>query len=112
MMLMMTLMIVGIVYAAQGIDMQNSVGPAEDTFHSQQTDYIVNNTKVERDTAPAGSVLAKQQAGLANTPSNLLKLKLVGVGKILSGIFVLLFGIMAALVMMPYKLATVIKDNN
>jgi len=111
MVMMMGIMIAGIIYAGKGVDMQNSVGPAEDQFHSLQEDYIVNNTKAERDSAPAGSALAKQQSEIAQTPSNLLKLKLVGVGKILTGIFILLFGIMSALVMMPYKLAAVIKDN-
>jgi len=111
MIMMMGIMIAGIVYAGQGVDMQNEVGQAEDTFHSLQEDYIVNHTKVERDSAPAGSALAQQASEIAQTPSNLLKLKLVGVGKILTGIFILLFGIMTALVMMPYKLAVVIKNN-
>lgn len=110
-MLMMTIMIVGIIFAAQGVSKHNDVNELEETFHAQQEDYIVNNTKADRDSAEVGSVLSEQHAEILNTPSELIKLKLVGVGNILTGIFVILFGIMTALIMMPFKLAKVITKN-
>jgi len=112
MMVMMVIVVAAIVYVGQGVDRQNQVEGAEAAFHSLQTDYIVNNTKVERDTAVAGSDLAQQQAVLANTPSHLLELKLVGIGKILTGIALLLGGILMALVTMPVRLGRIVTDKN
>jgi len=40
-----------------------------------------------------------------------MELKLLGVGKILTGIYVLLFGILIALVMMPVRLGNIIKKK-
>jgi len=40
-----------------------------------------------------------------------LRLKLIGVGKILTGIYVLLFGILIALIMMPMRLAQFMKGS-
>lgn len=58
--------------------------------------------------AATDSALNKNLVQIQNYPSELLRLKLVGVGKILTGIFMLLFGIMIALVMMPIRLGKVI----
>lgn len=112
MIVMMVLMIAGIVFVVQGVNMHNDVDTLEASFHASQEDYLVNNTKAERDSAPANSDLNKQLADLANTPSELLRLKLVGVGKMLTGIFIVLFGIMIALVMMPVRLGQIIKDKD
>ncbi len=46
-----------------------------------------------------------------NYPSELLRLKLVGIGKILTGIFILLLEILMALVMMPMRLGKIIKQK-
>lgn len=111
-MLVMLAIVVGAwIFALQGVDLQNQVDATEDQFHELQEDYLVNNTKQERDTAKAGSALNEQLAEIANTPSELLRLKLVGVGKLLTGIFILLFGILIALVMMPVRLGGIMKDN-
>ena len=111
MLIMLAIVIGAWIFALQGVDLQNQVDATEDQFHELQEDYLVNNTKQERDTAKAGSDLNEQLAEIANTPSELLRLKLVGVGKLLTGIFILLFGILIALVMMPVRLGGIMKDN-
>jgi len=107
-MMMMGVMIIAAIFAVQGVKLQNRVSGAETTFHALQTDYFVNNTKVERESAPAGSELNQQLAQIQNGPSELLRLKLIGVGKILTGIFVLLFGILFSLFMVPFRLGWVL----
>jgi len=112
MLVMMVVVASSIVYVVQGVNKQNRVEGVEATFHSLQTDYLVNNTKAARDGAEVGSALSKQSADLANYPSTLLELKLVGVGKILTGIAILLGGILMALVIvMPMRLGTIIKGE-
>jgi hypothetical protein len=112
MMVMMIIVISAITFVGQGVNKQNQVAGEEATFHSLQTDYIVNITEADRDSAAVDSALALQQAEIANYPSTLLELKLVGVGKMLTGIAILLVGILMALVMMPVRLAKEIKKNS
>jgi len=111
MIVMMVFVIASVIYIGQGIQKHNQVPGAEAEFHSLQTDYIVNNTKAERDTAPAGSDLAKQQAVIANTPSTLLELKLIGVGRTLTGIAILLGAILMALIIMPVRLGRIVNGE-
>ncbi|RME77912.1 hypothetical protein D6774_02770 [Candidatus Woesearchaeota archaeon] len=101
-------MLISLVFAVQGVYMHQQVTSKEAQFHAEQNEYFAEHTKAERDSAAAGSELALQQARIANTPSELLRLKLVGIGKILTGIYVLLFAILVALVMMPKRLAKVL----
>lgn len=110
MMIMLILVVIAFVFAVQGVNMHNQVTVEEAEFHAQQAEYF-NNSKAIRDGAPTGSELTQQLVEIVNTPSELLRLKLVGVGKILTGIFVLLFGILIALIMMPTRLAKVIREN-
>lgn len=111
MMVMMIIVVAAVAFVVQGVDRQNQVEGEETAFHSLQTDYITNNTKVERDTAEPGSALATQQAEIANYPSTLLELKLVGVGKILTGIALLLGGILMSLVIMPVRLGRIVTKS-
>ena len=111
MLMMLTIVIAAAVFAFQGVDLQNQVDAEEDAFHELQEDYFLNNTKQERDTAEAGSELNEDLVQIVNAPSELLRLKLVGVGKILTGIFIILFGILIALIMMPVRLGGIMKDN-
>jgi hypothetical protein len=111
MIVMMLIVVTAATFAYQGVSRQNRVAATETTFHQLQTDLLANHTKAERDSAPAGSALATQQADVANYPSTLLELKLVGVGKILTGIFFLLLGILMALIIMPVRLGRIIKGN-
>lgn len=111
MIVMILLMLISLIFAYQGLSMHLRVPAEEAKFHELQTNYFNNNTKAQRDSAPANSGLTQQLAQIQNYPSSLLELKLVGVGRILSGIFVLLFGILIALIMMPVRLGKIIKGN-
>jgi len=111
MMVMMALiMLVSLVFAAQGILMHMQVNTVENQFHDLQGKYW-NIDKATRDGAATGSSLNKQLVEIKNTPSELLRLKLVGVGKILIGIYILLFGILMALIMMPVRLGQMINKS-
>lgn len=108
--MMMVLMPVALFFTGQGILMHAKAGTEEAKFHSLQTEYFIL-AKAERESAATGSELNQKLVEIQNYPSKLLMLKLVGVGKILTGIFVLLFGILTALIMMPKRLGTVIKET-
>ena len=110
MLVMMIIMIVSIVFAAQGVIMHNQVNTEEAKFHELQTDYFIQ-AKTVRESAETGSELNKNLVEIVNYPSELLRLKLVGVGKVLTGIFVLLFGILIALIMMPVRLGQMINKK-
>lgn len=108
MMVMAILMLAALFFTVQGTQMHNKVDSQEARLHSLQDDYF-SLTKQERDGATANSELSAALVEIKQLPSDLLRLKLVGVGKILTGIFILLFGILIALMMMPIKLGQVIK---
>ncbi len=108
--IMIIIIISSAFYAWQGIDMHNQVTTEEASFHKLQTEYFTQS-KAVRDGAETGSDLNKQLVQIKNYPSDLLRLKLVGVGKILTGIFILLLGILVALMSMPRKLSSVIKEQ-
>ena len=86
MLIMLVLVIGAITYATQGIKMHNKVATEEAKFHQLQSEYFTLS-KVERESAPTGSELNQKLVQIQNYPSELLRLKLVGVGKILTGIF-------------------------
>lgn len=104
-------MLGGIIYTAQGVLMHNQVNREEIAFHNLQSTYWIQS-KAIRDGAESGSDLNKDLVAIKNYPSTLLQLKLVGVGKILTGIFVILFGILTALIMMPARLAAIIRERD
>jgi len=81
---MLTIVIVSLIFTWQGVGMHNQVPAEEANFHSLQANYFSIN-KAERDSAPTNSDLNKQLVQIHNYPSTLLELKLVGVGKILTG---------------------------
>lgn len=110
MLIMMVLVIGAISYAVQGIKMHNQVSVEEAKFHKLQSEYFTLS-KAERESAPTGSELNQKLVEIQNYPSELLRLKLVGVGKILTGIFGLLFGILIVLFMMPIRLAKMMKPE-
>lgn len=104
MVIMAALVVAGFSFAVQGVAMHQRVTTEESAFHALQTGYFTLS-KAEREAAATGSELNAKLVQIQNYPSELLRLKLVGVGKILTGIFILLFGILIALVMMPVRLA-------
>ena len=107
---MVILGLVSVYFLVQGINMHVNVSNEEAKFHEIQGDYF-NIRKITRDNAPEGSELNKQLIEIKNYPSELLRLKLVGVGKILTGIYILLLGILIALLMMPVRLGKIIKGK-
>ncbi len=111
MMVMMALiMLVSLVFLMQGVLMHVEVDKVESQFHDLQGKYW-SIDKATRDGAATGSSLNKQLVEIKNTPSDLLRLKLVGVGKMLTGIYILLFGILIALIMMPIRLGKMINKS-
>jgi len=108
MFLLALIVVASATFAWQGISMHNKVSIEEAKFHQLQSEYFILS-KVERESAPTGSELNSKLVQIQNYPSELLKLKLVGVGKILTGIFGLLLGILFVLFMMPVRLAKLMK---
>jgi len=107
---MALLMIISLIFAVWGLAMHAKVSTEEAKFHTAQAEYF-SLDKQTRDSAATGSDLNNQLVELQQYPSDLLRLKLVGVGRILTGIFILLFAILMALIMMPSRLASVIKSG-
>lgn len=110
MMLMGILMIVSLFFTYQGSVMHQKVSIEEQKFHQLQEEYFLVS-KADRDSAETNSELNQKLVEIQNYPSELLRLKLVGVGQILTGIFVLLFGILIALIMMPVRLGKILKQG-
>lgn len=109
-MLVMLIIVVGATwYAWQGASMHRQVSVEEAKFHTLQAEYFIQS-KEFRDSAETGSIANAQLVEIVNYPSELLRLKLVGVGSILIGIFILLFGILIALMIMPIRLSQIIKE--
>lgn len=106
----MILMIAAIIFTGQGVAMHRQVNVEEQKFHELQSVYFIQSKEV-RDAAETGSELNSQLVQIQNYPSELLRLKLVGIGNILTGIFILLFGILVALIMMPKRLGKIIREN-
>jgi len=110
-MLILLILVVGsISFAWQGVSLQNQVGVEEPKFHALQQEYFIMS-KVEREAAVTGSELNQKLVQIQNYPSELLRLKLVGVGKILTGIFLSLLAIVFLLFMMPARLAKLMKES-
>lgn len=108
--LMLILFISAVFFAWQGVSMHQQVTVEEAKFHQLQADYFILS-KATRESAPDNSELNKTLVQIQNYPSELLRLKLVGVGKILTGIFIILFNILLALIMMPVRLGRIIKNR-
>ena len=66
--------------------------------------------KATRDSAATGSELANQLATIQGFPAKLMLFKLVGIGSILVGIWLVLFVIAKRLAMMPMRLAQIMKS--
>jgi predicted PurR-regulated permease PerM len=110
MIVLMILIISALLFAWQGVSMQNRVAVEEPKFHELQNEYFTLS-KAERESAPTGSELNQKLVQIQNYPSELLRLKLVGIGKILTGILSALLAIAFLLFMMPIRLAKLMKEN-
>jgi len=110
MLMMLLIMLIALNYLVWGNLMHAEVTRDEAVFHASQEQYW-NIDKATRDAAPSNSELTNQLVEIKNAPSDLTRLKLVGVGRILTGIFVLLFGILIALIVMPIRLSKLMKKG-
>ncbi len=108
---MIALMIFSLVFALWGVQMHAKVAVEEAKFHELQSSYFTLS-KATREAAPDGAELNQKLVEIQNYPSELMRLKLIGVGRILTGIYVLLFGILIALVMMPGRLASILSKKS
>lgn len=107
---LLVLVISALSYTWQGVRMQNRVAGEEAVFHKLQSEYFILS-KATRESAGDGAELNKKLVQIQNYPSSLLELKLVGVGKILTGIFLVLLSITFLLFMMPIRLAKLMKES-
>ena len=105
--IMAVLMVVSLIFVIWGTQMHAEVTKEETKFHDLQAEYW-NLAKSTRDSAATGSELNKQLIRIQQYPSELSRLKLVGVGRMLTGIYILLLVILIALVTIPTKLAMII----
>lgn len=108
MLVMVVLVLGGLYFAWQGVSMHLQVPIEETKFHALQESYFIQS-KAVRDSAPTGSELNQDLVQIANYPSMLLELKLVGIGNILTGIFLLLLGILIALIVMPMRISVLMR---
>lgn len=110
MLVLMILIISALSFAWQGISMHKQVAVDETAFHKLQSEYFILS-KATRESAPDGAELNQKLVQIQNYPSALMELKLVGVGKILTGIFLSSLAIGFLLFMMPIRLAKLMKEN-
>ncbi len=110
MIVMLVLIVASAWYAYQGVSMHTQVVAEEANYHALQAEYF-SQSKAVRDGAATDSEMSQDLVRLQQYPSELMQLKLVGVGKILTGIFIMLFAILMALMMMPVRLGRIIKGK-
>ncbi|NCS98729.1 hypothetical protein GW764_00935 [Candidatus Parcubacteria bacterium] len=110
MIMLLILVLSALSFAWQGIGMHNQVPREESKLHALQNEYFTLS-KSERESAPTGSELNQKLVQIQNYPSSLMELKLIGVGKILTGILAALLAIVFLLFMMPIRLAKLMKEN-
>ena len=94
---------VGLGYVIWGIIMQSLAASNEGLFNDEIANYFIID-KETRDSAATGSKLNRDLVQIQQRPSMLIYLKLVGMGRILTGIFASLIAILIALLVMPARL--------
>jgi len=110
MLILLTLTIASIVFVLQGTGMHSQVITEEVKFNQLQESYFLQS-KAVRDAAETNSQLNQDLARIQQYPSQLMLLKLVGLGKILTGIFLTLLAVMFLLFMMPVRLGKLMKGE-
>jgi len=110
MVVMLVLIVVALYFVWQGISMHRQAKVQEEAFNALQAEYFINS-KAVRDAGETGSEIQEQLVEIQQNPSQLLFLKLVGVGNILTGIFIVLLGILMALMMMPVRLGKIVRGQ-
>lgn len=107
---MLVILVASFVLVAQGVQMHREVPGKEAALHQLQSEYYALS-QADRDIAPNGSILNQKHALIQQYPSELMELKMLGVGKILTGVFVMLFGILLAILMAPVRLAAMLNKK-
>ena len=97
--------VIGVVMAWTALIMEQTV------LVPMQEEYFANNSKADRDSALAGSDLAKDLAAIEEMKPTILTLKLVGIATVLFGITIALLGILRMLSLMPVGLGDVLRAN-
>lgn len=104
--------LIAILFAVIGVGMAWTALIMEQTvLVPMQEEYFANNSKADRDSALAGSDLAKDLAAIEEMKPTILTLKLVGIATVLFGITIALLGILRMLSLMPVGLGDVLRAN-
>ncbi|MCK4457904.1 MAG: hypothetical protein KAW39_09215 [Thermoplasmata archaeon] len=104
--------LIAILFAIVGVGMAWTALIMEQTvLVPMQEEYFANNSKADRDSALAGSDLAKDLAAIEEMKPTILTLKLVGIATVLFGITIALLGILRMLSLMPVGLGDVLRAN-
>lgn len=97
-------------FVVQGVGMHEEAIEEEAQFHALQAEYYSQGKEI-RDAAPIGSELNQKLAAIQNAPSELTRLELVGIGKILVGLGTLLLGILIAILTLPGRVKDAIGER-
>lgn len=108
---MKAIVLAGVLFLVIGIAFQITAFTLEFTKFTPLLDKLAGLPKSVADEAPVGSEISQWKIDAAKFPAKLMTLKLVGVGSILTGIFLILFVITQALRIMPIRLGKVIKES-
>ena len=106
---MKAVVLLGFLFLTLGVVFQTTAFYMEFTQFAPLLDEVAGLPKSVVDEAPVGSDLSQQKIEIAKFPPKLFTLKLVGIGTILAGIFLMLFVITQALRVMPLRLGKVLK---
>lgn len=105
------LSLLGILFVVIGAILQVTAFTLEFKKFAPVLDEIGPLQKDVVDNADPGSRIAMLKTEAAKFPPKLMTFKLVGVGSILIGIFIMLFNILQGLRVMPLRLAKVMQQN-
>lgn len=108
---MKAIILTGVLFLVLGVVFQITAFTLEFTQFAPLLDNLAGLPKSIADEAPVGSEISQWKIEVAKFPPKLMTLKLVGVGSILTGIFLTLFVITQALRVMPIRLGKVIREG-
>lgn len=106
-----TLVLIAMLFLITGVVLQSTAFNLEFTEFTPILEELKPLQKSVVDNADPESRIANLKTDAAKFPAKLLTFKLVGVGAILTGIWILLFVILQALKIMPLRLAKVIAES-
>jgi len=107
---MKMLEIIALLLLLLGVALQSNAFRLEFTEFTPILDELIPIQKPLVDEAESGSRLAILKTEAAKFPPKLMTFKLVGIGAILTGIWILLFGIIQALKDMPIRAKMFLKQ--